>query len=65
MFQDDVKLMADTNLEAYRFSIAWSRLVPGSIQFSIVQKSPQDKILFVDFQTEILQVGGELSIQKG
>ena len=29
MFQDDVKLMADTNLEAYRFSISWSRLIPG------------------------------------
>jgi beta-glucosidase len=29
MFQDDVKLMADTNLEAYRFSISWSRLIPS------------------------------------
>ncbi|VAH84114.1 unnamed protein product [Triticum turgidum subsp. durum] len=27
-YKDDVKLMADTNLEAYRFSISWSRLVP-------------------------------------
>ncbi|XBI67902.1 hypothetical protein VPH35_047174 [Triticum aestivum] len=28
-YKDDVKLMADTNLEAYRFSISWSRLVPN------------------------------------
>ncbi|KAM3335169.1 hypothetical protein ACQJBY_029530 [Aegilops geniculata] len=28
-YKDDVKLMADTNLEAYRFSISWSRLVPS------------------------------------
>lgn len=27
-YKDDVKLMADTNLEAYRFSISWSRLIP-------------------------------------
>jgi beta-glucosidase/6-phospho-beta-glucosidase/beta-galactosidase len=29
-FQEDVKLMADTGLEAYRFSISWSRLIPGA-----------------------------------
>ncbi|XP_037410140.1 beta-glucosidase 5-like [Triticum dicoccoides] len=28
MFQDDVKLMVDMNLEAYRFSVSWSRLIP-------------------------------------
>ncbi|KAM0900690.1 hypothetical protein ACQ4PT_020511 [Festuca glaucescens] len=28
-YKDDVKLMADTNLEAYRFSISWSRLIPN------------------------------------
>uniref|UniRef100_A0ACD5X4I4 Uncharacterized protein n=1 Tax=Avena sativa TaxID=4498 RepID=A0ACD5X4I4_AVESA len=28
-YKDDVKLMADTNLEAYRFSISWSRLIPS------------------------------------
>ncbi|TKW17368.1 hypothetical protein SEVIR_5G361850v4 [Setaria viridis] len=27
-YKDDVKLVADTNLEAYRFSISWSRLIP-------------------------------------
>ncbi|CAM0884543.1 unnamed protein product [Alopecurus aequalis] len=27
-YKEDVKLMADTNLEAYRFSISWSRLIP-------------------------------------
>ena len=29
LFQDDVKLMSDTGLEAYRFSISWSRLIPS------------------------------------
>jgi beta-glucosidase len=28
-YKDDVKLMSDTNLEAYRFSISWSRLIPN------------------------------------
>ncbi|XP_078149855.1 beta-glucosidase 22-like isoform X2 [Carex rostrata] len=27
-YKEDVKLMADTGLEAYRFSISWSRLIP-------------------------------------
>uniref|UniRef100_A0A8R7PZC7 4-hydroxy-7-methoxy-3-oxo-3,4-dihydro-2H-1,4-benzoxazin-2-yl glucosidebeta-D-glucosidase n=2 Tax=Triticum urartu TaxID=4572 RepID=A0A8R7PZC7_TRIUA len=27
-YKDDVNLMADTNLEAYRLSISWSRLIP-------------------------------------
>ncbi|RVW54524.1 Beta-glucosidase 11 [Vitis vinifera] len=27
--QDDVKLMVETGLEAYRFSISWSRLIPN------------------------------------
>jgi beta-glucosidase len=29
-FQEDVKLMHDMGLDAYRFSIAWSRLIPGT-----------------------------------
>ncbi|KAL6853788.1 hypothetical protein ACP4OV_019817 [Aristida adscensionis] len=28
-YKDDVKLIADTALEAYRFSISWSRLIPN------------------------------------
>ncbi|EMS65557.1 Beta-glucosidase 5 [Triticum urartu] len=28
-YKDDIKLMVDTNLEAYRFSISWSRLIPN------------------------------------
>ncbi|KAG8067827.1 hypothetical protein GUJ93_ZPchr0005g14249 [Zizania palustris] len=28
-YKEDVKLMSDTGLEAYRFSISWSRLIPG------------------------------------
>ncbi|BAS93648.1 Os05g0366800, partial [Oryza sativa Japonica Group] len=27
-YKEDVKLMSDTGLEAYRFSISWSRLIP-------------------------------------
>lgn len=27
--QEDVELMSDTGLEAYRFSISWSRLIPS------------------------------------
>ena len=30
--QEDVKLMANMGLEAYRFSISWSRLIPGDHQ---------------------------------
>ncbi|PIA61401.1 hypothetical protein AQUCO_00300734v1 [Aquilegia coerulea] len=28
-FQEDVQLMVDTGLDAYRFSISWSRLIPS------------------------------------
>ncbi|XP_022010514.1 beta-glucosidase 11 isoform X2 [Helianthus annuus] len=28
-YKEDVELMADTGLEAYRFSISWSRLIPN------------------------------------
>ncbi|KAK6940989.1 Glycoside hydrolase family 1 [Dillenia turbinata] len=28
-YKEDVKLMAETGLEAYRFSISWSRLIPN------------------------------------
>jgi beta-glucosidase len=28
-YKEDVKLMADMGLEAYRFSISWSRLLPS------------------------------------
>ena len=27
--QEDVELMAEMGLDAYRFSISWSRLIPG------------------------------------
>ncbi|XBI29705.1 hypothetical protein VPH35_053629 [Triticum aestivum] len=29
-YMDDVKLMSETGLEAYRFSISWSRLIPST-----------------------------------
>jgi beta-glucosidase len=28
-YKEDVKLMVDTNLDAFRFSISWSRLIPN------------------------------------
>ncbi|KAI3506624.1 hypothetical protein L1887_21184 [Cichorium endivia] len=28
-YKEDIELMADTGLEAYRFSISWSRLIPN------------------------------------
>ncbi|EFH64410.1 hypothetical protein ARALYDRAFT_315321 [Arabidopsis lyrata subsp. lyrata] len=30
-YKEDVKLMVDTNLDAFRFSISWSRLIPSKI----------------------------------
>jgi hypothetical protein len=29
--QEDVKLMHEMGLDAYRFSISWSRLIPGTL----------------------------------
>ena len=29
--QEDVQLMADLGLDAYRFSISWSRLIPSML----------------------------------
>jgi len=29
IMQEDVQLMVETGLEAYRFSISWSRLIPS------------------------------------
>ena len=29
-FQEDVQLMADMGMDAYRFSIAWSRILPST-----------------------------------
>ena len=31
ILQEDVQLMEDMGLEAYRFSISWSRLIPSMI----------------------------------
>ncbi|WVZ06488.1 hypothetical protein V8G54_019834 [Vigna mungo] len=36
-YKEDVKLMANMGLEAYRFSISWSRLIPGDHQ-TVVSK---------------------------
>ncbi|KAJ0471542.1 putative beta-glucosidase [Helianthus annuus] len=39
-YKEDIELMADTGLEAYRFSISWSRLIPngrGSVNLKGLQ----------------------------
>ncbi|KAJ0842916.1 putative beta-glucosidase [Helianthus annuus] len=39
-YKDDIELMADTRLEAFRFSISWSRLIPngrGSVNLKGLQ----------------------------
>ena len=33
ILQEDVQLMEDMGLEAYRFSISWSRLIPSMIKW--------------------------------
>jgi beta-glucosidase/6-phospho-beta-glucosidase/beta-galactosidase len=32
-WQEDVKLMHEMGLDAYRFSIAWTRIIPGSTSY--------------------------------
>ncbi|AAC24061.1 Similar to prunasin hydrolase precursor gb/U50201 from Prunus serotina. ESTs gb/T21225 and gb/AA586305 come from this gene [Arabidopsis thaliana] len=39
-YKEDVKLMVDTNLDAFRFSISWSRLIPNG-RGSVNQKGLQ------------------------
>ena len=34
--QEDLQLMADLGLEAYRFSVSWSRLIPGMLDFMLL-----------------------------
>jgi len=36
--QEDVQLMANMGLDAYRFSISWSRLIPGKIIKMLAEK---------------------------
>jgi ABC-type proline/glycine betaine transport system ATPase subunit len=51
-FQEDVKLMHDMGLDAYRFSIAWPRLIPGT-------KCIQIQVERAIFLKEILILGDE------
>lgn len=36
VLQEDVQLMVNTGLEAYRFSISWSRLIPSMFHVVMV-----------------------------
>jgi hypothetical protein len=42
--QEDVQLMVDTGLEAYRFSISWSRLIPSMITNLLLTLTKQQVI---------------------
>ena len=37
-FEEDIKLMADMGVKAYRFSISWSRILPNGLNDSINQE---------------------------
>jgi beta-glucosidase/6-phospho-beta-glucosidase/beta-galactosidase len=41
-WQEDVKLMHEMGLDAYRFSIAWTRIIPGSTSYVL-----QNKVLII------------------
>jgi beta-glucosidase/6-phospho-beta-glucosidase/beta-galactosidase len=65
--QEDVKLMSETGLEAYRFSISWSRLIPSTELLIVFIKTTLYSFLIYHTVSEIsgLQMEAELSIQKG
>lgn len=49
-YKEDVELMANMGLDAYRFSISWSRLIPGNIwndtnHFYLKSFEPPNKII--------------------
>lgn len=65
-----MKLMVETGLEAYRFSISWSRLIPSNVSFSVMYFF-KFKLFYILFPLLILgnlafplQMGEELSTQK-
>jgi beta-glucosidase/6-phospho-beta-glucosidase/beta-galactosidase len=64
--QEDVKLMYETGLEAYRFSISWSRLIPSTELISAFIKTIRFSFLIYHIVSEIsgLQMEAGLSIQK-
>jgi hypothetical protein len=67
ILQEDVKLMSETGLEAYRFSISWSRLIPSTELLIVFIKTTLYSFLIYHAVSEIsgLQMEAELSIQKG
>ncbi|CAL9238103.1 unnamed protein product [Arabidopsis halleri] len=40
-YKEDVKLMVDTNLDAFRFSISWSRLIPSKFSYLLQEPHPR------------------------
>nr|CCD74530.1 beta glucosidase [Arabidopsis halleri subsp. halleri] len=61
--QEDVKLMVDTNLDAFRFSISWSRLIPNrrgpvnqkGLQFykNLIQELVNHDVCFREFGNHV------------
>jgi len=41
-YQEDVNLMADVGMDAYRFSISWSRIFPGESLCKVENPSGSD-----------------------
>jgi beta-glucosidase/6-phospho-beta-glucosidase/beta-galactosidase len=67
ILQEDVKLISETGLEAYRFSISWSRLIPSKELIIAFIKITRFSFLIYHIVSEVsgLQMEAELSIQKG
>lgn len=51
-----MKLMADIGLEAYRFSISWSRLLPSMVVHELMRTHPS--ILYESFISILVYVSG-------
>ena len=52
IFQEDVQLMADMGMNAYRFSIAWSRILPSmwlQIRIAMLHWYSNGPLIYVSF----------------
>ena len=52
IFQEDVQLMADMGMDAYRFSIAWSRILPSmwlQIRIAMLHWYSNGPLIYVSF----------------